>query len=214
MGLGPGARASPFESVPSAALAHQHARAVWQHPFVSVFALCETDSWRHVAKQGDVVSVLVRLGRFQSPRVPRGHCKRRPQAPVVRSRTPVQDKTIGKRVFRLTGTVPAANFIQLPKTRSQSLGLTGRFLYLEVRVGERGRVQVSGRDRTLTCMRALAGLLLAWQVLHHPRRRAGQQRQRAAHLAQQPVQAGARQGVFPPLTSSLPACGKARTSSR
>ena len=33
-------------------------------------------------------------------------------------------------VFRITGSIPANNYIQLPKTSSQSLGLTGRYLYL------------------------------------------------------------------------------------
>lgn len=33
--------------------------AVWQHPFVSVFKLGDVENWSNVAKQGDVVSVLV-----------------------------------------------------------------------------------------------------------------------------------------------------------
>ena len=33
-------------------------------------------------------------------------------------------------VYRISGTVVSANYIQLPKATSQSLGLTGRFLYL------------------------------------------------------------------------------------
>lgn len=33
-------------------------------------------------------------------------------------------------MFRIRGSVPASNYILLPKTSSQSLGLTGRFLYL------------------------------------------------------------------------------------
>ena len=41
---------------------------------------------------------------------------------------------IGKKVLRIAGNVPAANFLQLPKVKGQTLGLTGRFLYLEVRV--------------------------------------------------------------------------------
>ena len=43
----------------------------------------------------------------------------------------VLDKSIGKRVFNITGAVSAANHVLLPK-RSQSLGLTGRFLYIQV----------------------------------------------------------------------------------
>ena len=45
----------------------------------------------------------------------------------------LQDKQIGKRVLSISGTVPAANYVILPKKRSQSLGLTGQFLYLQVR---------------------------------------------------------------------------------
>jgi WD repeat-containing protein 90 len=45
----------------------------------------------------------------------------------------LQDKLIGKRVLAITGTVPAANYVQLPKHRSQSLGLHGRYLYMQVR---------------------------------------------------------------------------------
>lgn len=42
----------------------------------------------------------------------------------------MQDKTLKSTVFRITGAIPANNYIQLPKTSTQSLGLSGRFLYL------------------------------------------------------------------------------------
>ncbi|XP_074646351.1 WD repeat-containing protein 90-like [Tubulanus polymorphus] len=42
----------------------------------------------------------------------------------------LMDKTLKCTVFKITGSVPAGNYIQLPKTSTQSLGLTGRFLYL------------------------------------------------------------------------------------
>lgn len=42
----------------------------------------------------------------------------------------LQDKTLKCTVYRIRGTVSAGNYIQLPKTSSQSLGLTGRYLYL------------------------------------------------------------------------------------
>lgn len=32
-------------------------------------------------------------------------------------------------VYRITGSIPASNFIQFPRTSTQSLGLTGRYLY-------------------------------------------------------------------------------------
>ncbi|XP_057178391.1 WD repeat-containing protein 90 isoform X1 [Triplophysa rosa] len=40
------------------------------------------------------------------------------------------DKTLKCSVFRIRGSIPASNYILLPKTSSQSLGLTGRYLYL------------------------------------------------------------------------------------
>lgn len=43
-----------------------------------------------------------------------------------------QDRSIGHQVVTLTGAVPAANFLQLPQDRSEGLGLTGKFLYLQV----------------------------------------------------------------------------------
>ncbi|XP_064636675.1 WD repeat-containing protein 90-like [Lineus longissimus] len=40
------------------------------------------------------------------------------------------DRTLKCTVYRITGSIPAGNYIQLPKTSSQSLGLTGRYLYI------------------------------------------------------------------------------------
>ncbi|KAM4697701.1 WD repeat-containing protein 90 [Rhinophrynus dorsalis] len=42
----------------------------------------------------------------------------------------VMDKTLKCTVYRIRGSIPAGNYIQLPKTSSQSLGLTGRYLYV------------------------------------------------------------------------------------
>uniref|UniRef100_F6WAH4 WD repeat-containing protein 90 n=1 Tax=Xenopus tropicalis TaxID=8364 RepID=F6WAH4_XENTR len=44
--------------------------------------------------------------------------------------TSVMDKTLKCTVYRIRGSIPAGNYIQLPKTSSQSLGLTGRYLYI------------------------------------------------------------------------------------
>ncbi|GFO23380.1 WD repeat-containing protein 90 [Plakobranchus ocellatus] len=40
------------------------------------------------------------------------------------------DKSVRSTVYKISGCVPAGNFILLPKTNSQSLGLTGRYFYL------------------------------------------------------------------------------------
>nr|XP_019611822.1 PREDICTED: WD repeat-containing protein 90 isoform X4 [Rhinolophus sinicus] len=42
----------------------------------------------------------------------------------------VMDKTLKCTVYRIRGSVSASNYIQLPKTSTQSLGLTGRYLYV------------------------------------------------------------------------------------
>jgi hypothetical protein len=36
--------------------------AAWQHPFTSIFKLCDVEGWKHVSKEGNVVAVLVRPG--------------------------------------------------------------------------------------------------------------------------------------------------------
>lgn len=41
-----------------------------------------------------------------------------------------QDEVIHKKVFRIVGSIPAVNFLKIPKDKP--LGLTGRFLYLQV----------------------------------------------------------------------------------
>ena len=46
-----------------------------------------------------------------------------------------QDKTIGKKVYNIHGSVPAANFIQCGGgAKARTLGLTGAYLYAEARV--------------------------------------------------------------------------------
>ena len=44
--------------------------------------------------------------------------------------TSVMDKTVKATVFKITGHIPAGNYIQLPCTGAQALGLTGRYFYL------------------------------------------------------------------------------------
>uniref|UniRef100_A0A8B9Q1W1 WD repeat-containing protein 90 n=1 Tax=Apteryx owenii TaxID=8824 RepID=A0A8B9Q1W1_APTOW len=44
--------------------------------------------------------------------------------------TTFMDKTLKGTVYRIRGSIPASNYIQLPKTSTQSLGLVGRYLYL------------------------------------------------------------------------------------
>lgn len=49
--------------------------------------------------------------------------------PRARALTP-QDETIHKRVFAISGSIPAVNYLKLPR---KAIALTGRFCYLQVR---------------------------------------------------------------------------------
>jgi hypothetical protein len=60
------------------------------------------------------------------------------QAVCMRIRPDVQDKTIGKKVYKITGNVLAANYVQMPRLKSQTLGLTGRYAYVQARRGGAG----------------------------------------------------------------------------
>ncbi|XP_040295640.1 WD repeat-containing protein 90 isoform X1 [Bufo bufo] len=44
--------------------------------------------------------------------------------------TALMDRSLRCTVYKIRGSVPAGNYIQIPKTSSQSLGLTGRHLYV------------------------------------------------------------------------------------
>ena len=44
-----------------------------------------------------------------------------------------QDKVLRTNVFKITGSVPASNFMQFPNAASQSLGLVGRYIYVQFR---------------------------------------------------------------------------------
>ncbi|KAK9840850.1 hypothetical protein WJX84_006024 [Apatococcus fuscideae] len=56
----------------------------------------------------------------------------RRRLPACRKVIPCIDRTIGKPVLQVGGTIPAVNYIQLPSLRSHSLGLTGQYLYCQV----------------------------------------------------------------------------------
>eukprot|EP01028_Stygiella_incarcerata_P001206 TRINITY_DN11910_c1_g1_i2.p1 TRINITY_DN11910_c1_g1~~TRINITY_DN11910_c1_g1_i2.p1 ORF type:complete len:1465 (+),score=373.69 TRINITY_DN11910_c1_g1_i2:109-4503(+) len=45
----------------------------------------------------------------------------------------VQDKSIGRTVYRIVGSIPANNYVKIPRL-SQSLALTGRFAYIPLKV--------------------------------------------------------------------------------
>ncbi|KNC47081.1 WD repeat-containing protein 90 [Thecamonas trahens ATCC 50062] len=47
------------------------------------------------------------------------------------------DKTIGRKVFQLSGSVPAANYLRVPKSKSASLNLVGRYVYVQFKAPRR-----------------------------------------------------------------------------
>ncbi|NXL87218.1 WDR90 protein, partial [Alectura lathami] len=44
--------------------------------------------------------------------------------------TAIMDRTLKGTVYRVRGSIPASNYLQLPRSGTQSLGLRGRYLYL------------------------------------------------------------------------------------
>lgn len=105
----------------------------------------------HVSKEGNVIAVLVWIHGSRAGHAALHshlcHCQCA-LAHTLRTRCPshqkrghfvfVQDKAIGKRVLHITGSVPAANHVLMPKLRSQSLGLTGSKFYIQVRSAATG----------------------------------------------------------------------------
>ncbi|XRB08526.1 centriole proteome protein [Pycnococcus provasolii] len=50
----------------------------------------------------------------------------------------IMDRVIGKKALLIQGNVPAANYVAIPRSsRTDSLGLTGRFIYLELQLDPR-----------------------------------------------------------------------------
>jgi hypothetical protein len=119
----------------------------WQTPFVNVFKLCGVESASApVPAPGTTPappaapSSAAPPGAAQQPAAAAGGP---PKPPPPKSAPPGNmgheksgrvlermDAEIGKRVLRITGTIPAVNYLKLPK--GKSLGLTGRFCYLQV----------------------------------------------------------------------------------
>lgn len=75
--------------------------AEWQHPFVNVFKLCGVD-------QGKEKKDVEKSGKVFAK----------------------MDEIIHRNVFRITGAIPAVNYLKLPK--SKGFALYGRFCYLQV----------------------------------------------------------------------------------
>lgn len=79
---------------------------LWQHPYVDLFKhfkVAPNSDWRQNKKQGDVQEIFA--------------------------------KEIGRKAFAIQGSISANNFVQIPNPTSlqKGLGLTGRYLYLQVK---------------------------------------------------------------------------------
>lgn len=105
--------------------------AGWQStPVVNIFKQCDVESKKDCVLSGKVGLRMVRVRRCQQQH--RTACSQ----PVQHSPTNCllllfsQDDVIHKKVFRIVGSIPAVNFLKIPKDKP--LGLTGRFLYLQV----------------------------------------------------------------------------------
>jgi WD40 repeat protein len=87
---------------------------LWQHPVINLFKWLQIDqipTGKIVNNNNKINDMLVE-----------GNVER------------VIDRQIGKVVFLITGVIPAANFVQIPRNISTCLGLEGIYLYLNARI--------------------------------------------------------------------------------
>jgi hypothetical protein len=112
-------------------IACRFAHAAWQHPFVNVFKLCDVEHWKDVERQGEVKAQMVGSAVCCLPRRAAWSPGERPPPPRPLHPPARQDRTIGKTVLHVSGSIPAINYVKLPKGRA-GLNLSGRFLYMQV----------------------------------------------------------------------------------
>lgn len=110
---------------------HARSAAAWQQPFLNVFRHFRVDEWKRAAREGDVAAVAVMQGAggLRGLGVQGAGSPDRPHPLLLPPYLP-QDQTLRCRVYRIRGAASASNYLQLPPTGSQSLGLTGRYLYV------------------------------------------------------------------------------------
>jgi hypothetical protein len=96
----------------------------WQHPFVNVFKLCGVEQQEQQKRDAEISGkVAARM-----------------------------DDAIHKRVLRITGAIPAVNYLKLPKSRG--FALQGRFCYLQVITIDCMSYVVSERNRYYAAARS------------------------------------------------------------
>ena len=92
----------------------------WQEPHVNLFKHYGIGQWKKCHKEGDVVSYMDRLIKVITMSISAGT-------------GPSQDLLLfffQSPAYRISGIVPANNFIVIPKHSSQSAGLVGKHLYI------------------------------------------------------------------------------------
>ncbi|CAM9632295.1 unnamed protein product, partial [Sphacelaria rigidula] len=91
-------------------------RSSWQHPYVSVLQLAGLGSNTSSKRDGSVG----------------GACGGAMRSHVVGDVKEMMDKTIGKRCYRVSGAVSAANYLEVPReARTAPLNLLGRYVYVQ-----------------------------------------------------------------------------------
>lgn len=97
---------------------------MWQHPFVNIFKQFKVDDWKKSSKEGDVSAIVDKQIKSTVYKI---------QGEVKIDIFNIYLLVIFVFFFYL-GSVPAGNYIQFPRTTTQSLGLTGRYLYIFFKV--------------------------------------------------------------------------------
>lgn len=102
--------------------------AAWQRPYLNIFKHFRVEEWKRSAKEGDVAALTVTgapapWGGGHWPRV--GGADPPPVFPWF-----PKDTRLKGTIYRIRGSNPASSYLQLPRAGTQSLGLTGRYLYL------------------------------------------------------------------------------------
>ncbi|XP_061849594.1 WD repeat-containing protein 90 isoform X2 [Colius striatus] len=98
----------------------------WQRPYLNIFKHFRVEEWKRSARDGDVAAVTVTeaVARQGGGQRHHGQAALTPPSPFRK------DARLKGSVYRIRGSVPGSSYLQLPRTPTQSLGLTGRYLYV------------------------------------------------------------------------------------
>ncbi|KAM7007238.1 LOW QUALITY PROTEIN: WD repeat-containing protein 90 [Passerculus sandwichensis] len=99
--------------------------SAWQRPYLNVFKHFRVEEWKRSAKEGDVAALTV-----TGPPWGRGYCQGWAVLTHPHPSLLPKDTRMKGTIYRIRGSNPASSYLQLPRAGTQSLGLTGRYLYL------------------------------------------------------------------------------------